>query len=1586
MDNNVVDNYEFMGKSLKQWDEDAQKPTDTIPVEKATEMGIIRPQEVAPQQSDNQPAEGNKFTQTLDNMGVETPDVDKEYQKLNVAESLLDVGKTVATEASHLFTPKKYEAQYESKTRIGEASKFITRYGLGAIGFAVGGGAVGAGVKAIGVAAEAGKVIKAGEFIQKAFSFSPFKAAADAGKVSKGVTALGNALFGGALPSALAAYKFYDPSQEEGHMADAFGNSDNSLVQYLQSDENDTAHEAKLKNAVEDFIVNAGFGVAISALPKVVEGVFKGYKNLTKANTEAEGKEALKDIMKANSQLESIGSTSDLLDKVKEIHTEAGANGTDASAMIREQLPLEHIDDADAMLKHIDDGNDIHINEDGSFDIKVSSWEDASKVSPEAYKAQHPDGIQHMDEAVKQTWVDRGMIGSNEELNAKTSNKIAKNYKDKWKLDNNVKVEFIDGLTHKGTPVEGFTQSTEYLGKTTKTVQNNIDKKKLQIQQLQDKLTMLEGGNAEVSDPLDVVKEQLRIANNELKELDKAVKVKNKIPDITIKIDKNSPNPYAVLRSELEHARDVAKNEVPKTGDKHFARYNGKNESEMSSEYVYKKSQSRAGVSSVTDSMDASKGLVKDAGGINTPATNATAVKDPLIQSQNEQLKLDFNTKLAQSVNTNPTTENIVKDIYHGNMRPETTGDINQVIETIAKIDPEISGKTWLDFTKDGEIDYAKLQKFIDDNGIDSKTAQQLLTSDDARTIHQISIRSLAKTKLIGQVFDTLQGMWKNTPVETQEYMQDLFTRLHTDVDSVGSAFGRGLNERKVVNESKRTFSLRGLSAMDKEGINTFTDMLNEMLGKESKLFFTRTAEINLNQVKERVINGLLEKGGDYATLLSDEVFRKNLDKSLDSILLKAKKTGNIDSKELANEIRQFVAAQRTAGITEVTKLAPNDKSLWKTYSNWFRGNVPAYYVHNLLSSPTTLIKNVVSGGANSMSFALTKMVGGVMGGGEKLTQEGIDQLVGLHRNFAESFELGKQAFINGDGLLTNMSKDTLNESTTRGLENLDEVFKSGTIVQKLQAVHSVMTRAMGASDEFMTQLNYRSIAYAKSLGDAREIAKGIGKEADEAYISKTADEIFSKTKFNEAGLPTDVDAFHEAKSILYQTPLNGKMMNHQTGELQQMREQTMLMKIGQSAQQKSDEFPAFKLVLPFVKTPTNILQMAIDHSELARFSPATQRVLKGGGKEAALAKARIAMGNTSFLMGASLALSGMITGALPADKEERAALLKSGWRPYSWKVINPIDGSHHYVSYQGYEPIATILGTGADLVQLGTMIASPEDEDKFGKIAQQAGIVFTNNFIDKAYFRTALTQMNVVFNSDAVSPTQIQNVLGSMVAGATLPDSSGVKALSTLGTVDARKPENIIQTALSGYGNRGLGQFRRNEFGEKQSLTNLLVTKSYDVESNPEDRELRRLAEQGYSPTEINKLYGEYKIKLTDFKNPKTGQNAFDAMNEEMGKVEINGMTLRQAVGELIMSDYYNNVMNDLPEQQGEEAKSTLINHVYQDYIQYAKDEVSTRDEFVDKDGNSLSDKHYELQQKQQDASINNQSTDIREKLNSIF
>jgi hypothetical protein len=331
-----------------------------------------------------------------------------------------------------------------------------------------------------------------------------------------------------------------------------------------------------------------------------------------------------------------------------------------------------------------------------------------------------------------------------------------------------------------------------------------------------------------------------------------------------------------------------------------------------------------------------------------------------------------------------------------------------------------------------------------------------------------------------------------------------------------------------------------------------------------------------------------------------------------------------------------------------------------------------------------------------------------------------------------------KSAFLNGEGKLSVM-KDTMamgEDEVFTGFREWKFDFSTREgIWYAIQNFHSLMTRAMGASDEMMSQFNYRSIKRAKSIEQAKQIADKFGIK-DEAVISQLEDNIFKKA-FDEAGRPMDVEALAEAKEILYQTPLNGQMFDRATGDMTQVRPESWVTSFAGSLNSAAATNPVLKIMFPFVKTGANILQQNLEHNGIyAVLSNSQRQLLMSNTREGALARSQVAFGMFSMMSGCMLAMSGHITGSAPTDPNEKKALFATGWKPYSIRIGNK------YISYQGYEPIETILGFAADSVNIYGNIKNSEDEDKWQKFSQKVMSSLMNNFLDKAAFRTGLRQM----------------------------------------------------------------------------------------------------------------------------------------------------------------------------------------------------------------------------------------------------
>ena len=1472
----------------------------------------------APQEQTEQPQttedKPNKLYETADKFGIEHPEEGKQYEKLSLGESWKDAAISLGVEASHIFAPKSKELQYESKTRFGETMKYGYRYLAGTASLFLGGGWIGGGIKAIGLANKADKTVKLGTGIQKLFAGTDIiKTGAKAGKLKQIGAKAGNAALGGAFSGAIADYTLYRPEDNEGHLADVFGKSE--YLEWLQSDPNDTAAQAKFKNVVEGCIIGTGFGNVIEFGAKPLFGkALNHIKAAVNAQTAEEAKVALQEVALDEVKIEKFASKADMLEKVKELKAEADTSGEEASQLILDRMNIKDVQEAQDMLKVLDDGDDIFIHEDGTWDISVNKWDDASKVSPEEYKKQlaardkalaedmfNPDpvhagdtALKHQDDAVKHTWTNRGWIGENEELTQVNANKIAKNYKQKWELKKAPKIEFVDGLVVEGQATEGVTLS------------NGV-----------------------------------------------------------IRIDKNAKNPYATLRAELEHVRDIQKGEVPNQKVQHFSRYEGRNEGEVASGYVYKKAQGKAQKTAIDTSI--SEPQPKEAAPEIKPETEEAPVEP-------QQLKIDFNTKL----NEVSTSEEAVNKVINGEMKAESIEDIEQIINKTIEATPEISGHTWKDLAEDSETLFKKIESLT---GEDISAYKEAFLKNDATLLDEISRKEMAASKVLSILADKLEELGMEAPIQAQRNICDMVVHVSNYVDSIRSGAGRLLNEQKVINRALDTFGSMRLSQLTKQGIQEFADLLEKDVVELFNLKFTRGEQLNATQVKQELFTRICQYGdGEFWELLSkDADFALEFNSVLDNII---KKQGKLDANELYQQISNVVTTRQYKDAYNAAQLAPKAEGKINTIKNWTasQGGIASYYVHNLLSGLGSVAKNIGSGLLNSAYFPARKVVAGFMGGGNVMSKEGWNTYKAMLSNWEESWQLCKEAFLKGEGKLTNVGADTLNmeDGVFRGFHELSD----DNLWHKIQNIHSLMTRAMGATDEFMSQLNYRSICKAKCISQADKLAELSGKTGDEKWINETADRLF-KTKFDTEGKPTDVDAYNEAKTILYQNNLDGKMFDVRSGTDVQMREQTAVMKLAQGINTEANKNAFIKFIFPFVKTGANILQMNLDHNGLyALLSPAQRKLLMSQTPEGALARSQVAFGTFSLAFGSMLAANGLITGSAPADPKERKALFETGWRPYSVRIGDA------YVSYQGYEPIHTMLGFAADCFNLGQAISKPEDEQKWTKFSQQAGAALINNFMDKAAFRTGLKQMAILTDPDSV--TDWQKAMAQTTQGF-LPMASMVKNVSSLGKREVTQPQSAYERLFNNYFNRGLGDYRRDVFGDRQDIYGLLVTTAGVQGTEPEYLELARLAEYGYSPSEIGTIISDTKLKFKDFKDPQTGRSAYDAMQEELSTITIGGRTLKEAVRELVTSPEYqmlpDGIDNEIKWSSQDDTKVNALNDIFRDYNDVAKENViNDNPQFTNSKGLTMQEAKEMLEVKKMDKILNQNLDGSAEKIRSLF
>ncbi|APZ97328.1 hypothetical protein BWQ93_01595 [Sphingopyxis sp. QXT-31] len=222
-------------------------------------------------------------------------------------------------------------------------------------------------------------------------------------------------------------------------------------------------------------------------------------------------------------------------------------------------------------------------------------------------------------------------------------------------------------------------------------------------------------------------------------------------------------------------------------------------------------------------------------------------------------------------------------------------------------------------------------------------------------------------------------------------------------------------------------------------------------------------------------------------------------------------------------------------------------------------------------------------------------------------------------------------------------------------------------------------TSALTIEDEMFKAIARRSEMAGQAVRIARR--EGLRGEAAKAraaaLVANPTDEMWSK-------------ALDYARYATFQRPL---------GEL------------GSLVTRATQTAPILKVVLPFVRTPTNLFKFAVERSPAAPLLREWRKDFAAGGASRDLAVARAAIGSGIGALVAEAAEQGLITGSAPRDKNKRRLLDADGWEPYSIKI------GDKYYSYRRLDPFALTIGTAADLVTLGDGMTSGQKDKGAGLV-----------------------------------------------------------------------------------------------------------------------------------------------------------------------------------------------------------------------------------------------------------------------------
>ena len=602
------------------------------------------------------------------------------------------------------------------------------------------------------------------------------------------------------------------------------------------------------------------------------------------------------------------------------------------------------------------------------------------------------------------------------------------------------------------------------------------------------------------------------------------------------------------------------------------------------------------------------------------------------------------------------------------------------------------------------------------------------------------------------------------------------------------------------------------------------------------------------------------------------------------------------------------------------------------------------YWMNSILSGPITFAVNATSNTAAMLYSPLEQALGASLTRNFPLVRESMMRYGTLVTSIKESMIYAGVALKTGDNILDRGAANILGGNTStrdRAISaasmKLEDNTMLGGFVNFLGTVINAPGSALGATDEFFKQMNYRSTVKAGLIADAmQEVANGrITKDQMGQWVEDRFQRMVEQGQFyserkvrgdannaaqREIAAGTFTEGSQEHADHLRQFMRdnwdagNGALANRAretareatyTNPLRPDREgiEGMSAKV----QVLVGQHPSLRILLPFIRTPTNLILYFGQRTPITGIMYATpglnqtstrfsRDIASGDPVRRAQAIGRIA-GGTMITMSAIVAAgTGVITGSGPKDPEERAYLMKAGWQPYSIKVGNT------YVSYKKMDPFATFFGIAADLHQA---YAESDDANKSAIEVTLKGLVtaVANNIAQKTYLTGIVSASNAISDAGRYGPNWLEQFVGSFVPS----------ALAQSQQIFGEDPVmRDVQTLKEAIFNRipGLSSSvapRRDILGEPIRRGKILgavpLAWPFSYTQVNHDVVAKELAQLGAGFTPPRSMRND--VDMRAYVNGR-GQNSYDRWQQLTGEVPLGGRTLRESMEQLIESPMY--------------------------------------------------------------------------------
>ena len=582
-------------------------------------------------------------------------------------------------------------------------------------------------------------------------------------------------------------------------------------------------------------------------------------------------------------------------------------------------------------------------------------------------------------------------------------------------------------------------------------------------------------------------------------------------------------------------------------------------------------------------------------------------------------------------------------------------------------------------------------------------------------------------------------------------------------------------------------------------------------------------------------------------------------------------------------------------------------------------------FVNNILSGPITHAVQAASNAAMLFYMPTQRVFAGFLGATQSLAakagirnapadrvfiREGFDQFASLAGGILDSF----RAFVT-------LGRKTTGKSTA-GLPNpltntVDAFRRDAPVIDPFNTF--LDTNLQAISGEALASGRDTLLSTSLSQGLAGSIVDYAGKVVRlHSRLMMTSDEFFKTLQFR---MKLKADAVNAAtvkglKNQQFSDFVNQYMIDPSDdaieAAIQDARRGTFTSELkpgtaGKNIQKILLAHPMGRYIVPFVRTPTNILNfIRTSNPALAPFAREFRQAIQAGGAEGQLALAKLAMGTGLTLWAFSQAIDGNITGGGPIDK---SANRQAGWLPYSFVLKDDNGKPIRYIQFNRLDPFAGIIGIAADLSEI---IGSSIQDSDAQTAVYALGLSVARNLTSKSYLTGLFDFIEVMDDIVSLPADRVLDRFGrwagKLVGNVTIPNlfAQTRRTVGIPGYVDpdpvlreARGIIDAIKTRIPGLS--ATLPPMRNIYGEAvvYPLGTWLSTVNpffvSDASTDPVNLEVQRIGE----PIRMPREQLTPRIKLTP--------EQYDRYVVSSGsEIRLQGKTMKEALLSLIQHPQY--------------------------------------------------------------------------------